>query len=252
MDGLGGTVSAGDRIDAAIRDAEAAVAAGDHFQAERRCAHALRAVVHANAHARAGSLCLAYRECVERKRALAFDAARQLGVFMPSVKGIGQIDVFAGCYVLSPPLVAVAAQTLRERADDAKQPVSILTREPLTRAGLWPVVVSSATRTIRVRVEPPEKLERVPASITFDEPTGPPSLEWFTSVLEAIDREAVGQLQADEPAAWQAEDALELLEVWPESAALIDALARACEQAAEEPVPELPRRRALVDDPHSF
>lgn len=157
----------------------------------------------------------------------------------------------AGCYLLQPPMIGADATRLRDAAFAGGLPVRALAREPLTREGKWPVVAIGDV-IVRAHVDPPVALERVEGVITKDDYPGPAPLEWFDGAIGALGREALGSIDAEEPAQYRVDDLLEILTALPDHAGVVGALRDACEEAKTQPTPTLPRRRPVVDDPYSF
>jgi len=156
-----------------------------------------------------------------------------------------------GCYLVQPPMIGADAARLREAAFAGGLPVRVLAREPLTRDSLWPVVAVGDV-IVRARVAPPTPLDRVESEVTKDSYPGPAPLAWFRGALDTLARSALDRLDPDEPAQHRVDDLLEYLSALPEHDGVIDALSSACAEAQERPAPTLPRRRPVIDDPHSF
>jgi hypothetical protein len=145
------------------------------------------------------------------------------------------------CYLFAPNFIGADARRFRAAANDAGIGVFILTREPTTSNGLWPVV-GVADRVVRIRIEPP----------TDNTPTA----NWFAHAAEALgDQAIVDALKAsnqDDPKPWIVDDFLDRLDACPEHEKFIKALADACDDAINSPIPTRKRRRGIIDDPYSF
>jgi len=79
-----------------------------------------------------------------------------------------------------------------------------------------------------------------------------PAASWFLSAIEALGDAAIAGLSAGDPAAWRVDDLVEFLDALPEHEKLHQRLADECRRALHEPEPRTPRRRGVLDDPHSF
>ena len=156
-----------------------------------------------------------------------------------------------GCYLLTPPMIGADATNLRNAAWAGGLAVRALAREPLTRAGKWPVVAVGDV-IVRTHVDPPAPLERVEGAITKDAHTGPVPLSWFRSALTRLGEVALESIRPEDPAAHRVDDLLEILSALPDEERVITALRNACAQAKTQRAPTLPRRRPVVDDPYSF
>jgi hypothetical protein len=133
-------------------------------------------------------------------------------------------------------------------------PVFVLVREPLTRAGQWPIVGVGRVVT-RARLDPPEPVERIETVMAKDEWRGRVPPEWFEAAAEAVGDRAIADARSvakDDPAAYLVDDLLDRLGCAPEHEKLHQALAEACRRAMREPLPERPRRRGVAPQPYSF
>lgn len=147
----------------------------------------------------------------------------------------------ASCYLFAPSFIGADALRFRSAAHDAGIGVFVLTREPTTAKGLWPIV-AVAQRVVRVRIDPPEN----------DTPT----VNWFAAAAERLGDQAIldarNAADAGDPKPWVVDDFLDRLDACPEHEKFIMALADACHDAIGAPVPRGKRRRGLIDDPYSF
>jgi hypothetical protein len=149
----------------------------------------------------------------------------------------------AGCWLLKPPLVGMDARGVVELGLEKRTPLMVLTREPTTRAGEWPIVgvgtgedgLGVGPRVVRVKVKPPEG--------------GVVTLAWFQATQERLGDEALARVDRSQPPAHQVEDLLELLEAVPDHEKLHQGLEAACRAAAREPMPSFARRRPVIVDP---
>jgi hypothetical protein len=155
-----------------------------------------------------------------------------------------------GCYLVQPPLIGREGRRIRETADKKAVPVCVLTREPLTRSGKWPVVAVGPL-VVRVQVDPPWPVERVERSPSKDADDRLPPAEWFAGASEALGDAAIAKLRHNDHPHYQVDDLLDYLDAHPEHEKLHQALAAACRAAVGTEEPVLPRRRG-IQDPYSF
>lgn len=156
-----------------------------------------------------------------------------------------------GLYLVQPPMIGADARTLRETADRRDVPVLVLAREPMTRAGCWPMV-AVGPQVIRAHVEPPVPLERVDASPTKDRGDLLPEPRWFETAIAALCDTALSVLEPDDPPQHRVDDLLEFVEAHPLGLPLLSALADAARAAIGAPEPRFERRRGGVDEPFGF
>lgn len=238
-------------IDRLMERASRALETMDYFQAERLAAQALARAHRASDFERMARIVLPLQEARRQKRQLAVDSGHRFVVTTP-----WRGSMVPGCYLFQPPLIAADARAFREAADSAQVPVLVITREPLTREGLWPVVAVGGDISIRTRVRPAVPLERVETVITRDRYDGvhfePPPVQWFEAAAEAIGDAAIARLKPEDPAAWRVDDLMEFLDAHPDHEKLHQRLEENCRQAMLEDLPEGRRHRPKVDDPFSF
>lgn len=239
------------QIDRMMERASTALEAMRYFEAERLASTALRRAHAAADFERMARILLPLQEARRQKRQLAVDSGER---FLVSTPWRG--DMMPGCYLFQPPQIGADARAFREGADGDQVPVFVLTREPLTRDGKWPVVAVGGTVSVRTRVAPPWPLERVETRVTKDSVDGvtfgPPPVAWFESASETLGDSAIARLKPEEPAAWRVDDLMEYLDAHPAHEKLHQRLADECRKAALEDLPEGRRHRPVVDDPFSF
>lgn len=235
-------------IDALMEDASRALLAREYFVVVQRCSRALERALGAREFERMARICLPLQEARRQIRQLACDAG------VPRlVRGPDDVPspLRAGCFLLEPPMIGADARALREAGERLRVPLFVLTREPLTRDGRWPVVGVGAV-SVRAKVPPPVPLERVEGRMTkdgFDGVTVPPA--WFEAAAEALGDAATEAAPAAWPAVWRVEALLEGLSAVPEHEKLHQRLAEACVAAMHEPEPAMPRP-SPHDLPYSF
>ena len=147
-----------------------------------------------------------------------------------------------GCYLFAPMLVGADARTFRVFATDLGAGAFVLTREPETSKGLWPIV-GVGERVVRIRTAPPKDPNVIDP-------------EWFAKAHEDLGDQAILDARDDfeqgDPSAWYVDDLLDRIDAVPEHEKFLMELARACRDAVAQPVPTIKRRRALIKDPYSF
>lgn len=235
------------QVDDLMDRASRALAATDYFEAERLCVRALAAARESADFERMARICLPLQEARRQKREQGWDA----GV-VAVLRSAGEIPrpVRPGCYLLQPPLIGRDGRSLRETADRKGVPVSVLTREPLTRTGRWPIVAVGPL-VVRVQVDPPWPVERVETSPSKDDDPRVPPPEWFAGASEALGDAAISSVRRDEHPHHRVDTLMDYLDAHPEHEKLHQALAAACRTAIGTDEPLLPRRRG-IDDPFSF
>lgn len=255
-------------IDEMMERASGALVAAEYFDSEKLCARALRRARAACDFERMARICMPLQEARRQVRQLA-----ETGGVRAVLDGdLGRVVVReAGCYLLQPPLLGVDALGFRESAWRKKVPVFVLTREPTTRAGKWPMVAvaemgwlqggASAMRSVRAMVEPPAGAEvaeeagagaaRRSRGVGTRAPERVPSLEWFTAAGEAIGDAAIAAVDRSLHPAFQADDLMDFLAAIPEHEKLHQRLEEVCREAARVGMPE-GTRRAVGENPWSF
>ena len=238
------------QIDRLMDRASSALETTRYFEAERLAWNALRKAHAASDFERMARIALPLQEARRQKRQLAVDSGARY-IVNTAWRG----DPWPGCYLYQPPLIAADARAFRETADRAQIPVLVVTREPLTREGKWPVV-AVGTVSARARVDPPAPLERLDTGITRDRYNGssfdPPTVQWFEMAAEAMGDAAIARLKPEDPAAWRVDDLMEFLDAHPDHEKLHQRLADECRKAMTEPLPEERRHRPVADDPYCF
>lgn len=220
-------------IDETMEKASQALATMDYFEADRLCSRALDRSWGLKDYERMARICLPLQEARRQIRQLAADA-RRVFVLSSQLPRSGPLE--PGCYLLEPPLLGIDGHTLRGVAHGKRVPALVLTREPLTRKGTWPIVAVGTGPTtpisIRVYVQPLESL---------------PTPEWFLDVLEKLGDQAIANVKPG-PAIFRVEDYLHALDALPEHEKLMQALEAACRLAIIEPNPIKFRRTGFHDD----
>jgi hypothetical protein len=247
-------------IDRTMERASKALEKTDYFLAERLALDALRRAHDAGDYQRMSRIVLPLQEARRQKRQLATDHAGAAALIIADARFLDADPPLAGCFLFQPPLIGADGRTYRETADAAEVPAFILTREPMTRDGLWPVVAVGAI-ALRTKVPPPSDpappwpARRLETGMTRDDvrpETHTIPIAWFESAAEALGDAAIARLQPADPAAWQVADLMEFLEAHPDHEKLHQRLEEACNRAIHETAPEGVRRRPVNDDPYGF
>jgi len=220
-------------IDETMEKASHALTTMDYFEAERLCSRALDRAWGMKDYERMARICMPLQEARRQLRQLAADT-RRVFTLSSQLPRTGPLE--SGCYLLEPPLLGIDGHTLRSLGQGKRTPILVLTREPLTRKGTWPIVAVGTGPTtpisIRVYVEPL---------------AGPPTSEWFLEVLEKLGDQALANVKPG-PAVFRLEDYLHALDALPEHEKLMQALEAACRLAVVEPNPVKFRRTGFHDD----
>lgn len=122
----------------------------------------------------------------------------------------------SGCYVVKAPNVAADARRIRLSALEQEVAVLSFACEPMTKAGLQPVVVL-ASSVLRTRVRPAKKM----------------TVSWCLEVIDALSEEALISIDRTRPIERQVEVMLDLLDALPESESLHQELAALASEAAK-------------------
>lgn len=240
-------------IDDLMEQASAALLEADYFRTEKLCKKALLQSRRANDFERMSRVILPLQEARRQRRHEACDSG--LRFILTTMPASGR-DLAPGIYLVQPPLVGMNGRTIRELADAAGIPIVVVCREPMTRAGQWPIVAVTAggvpaVRSYRIRIAPPEGVEPRDTGMTKDIVTETPDAAWFLAASEALGDDAIAKIDPALPPAWRVDDLLEALDAMPDHEKLHQALAAACRDAMAVPPPVQPRRRG-ADNPFSF
>jgi hypothetical protein len=249
--------AAGKAIDDLMEQASEALALTHYFEAERIAAKALDRACAALDFERMARICMPLQEARRQKRHEATDGGITFALRTLPTRG-GELA--QGCYLLTPPLIGIEGQTLRNMLDRKKIPALVVCKEPTTSSGKWPLVGVSGTDreslVIRVQVPPPEGFENLtsngPSNGPGDGLRPGPSPRWFLASLEAMGDAAIAKVDPKLPPDYRALDLYEYLKAVPDHEKLHQALEAACREAAVAGPSPRPRRRAVIDDPFSF
>ena len=238
-------------IDKLMDEATRALMRGSYLLSSNMCLNALRLARQKNDFERMSQIVLPLQECNRYLRQDALEAAE-----VRVVTGAEDLreEITPGCYLFAPMLVGADARQFRAAANDAGIGVFVLTREPRTSKGLWPMV-GVGERVVRVRIDPPENT--VPADgLLGDRIEGAIDPGWFSTAGEAIGDQAIEDARAaaepGDPPAWVVDDFLDRLDACPEHEKFLQELGDACRASINAPEPTEQRRRGLIDDPRGF
>ena len=238
-------------IDESMEKASIALVATDYFEAERLCLRALATARAAGDFERMARICLPLLEARRQKRQAAESSGRIIVIGDSPVRFTPREPA---CFLFRPPLIAVEARAFHEQADRKRVPAFVLCREPMTRAGKWPIAAVGESRlvgmtTVRAQVDPPAGVTFTGEGSTRDNSMDAPSLEWFCAAGEALGDSAIAAVNPKLPAAFRVEHLLAAVDAVPHHEKLHQRLEDTCRSAAVEPPPvtTLPREWAELD-----
>jgi hypothetical protein len=243
----------GEKIDRIMEDASKALTGRRYFEAERLCVEAMEAAHTAADYERMARICLPLQESRRLKRQLASDAGN---FFVMDDQLPKPQSLQAGCYLVRPPRVGLDGRMLREMADQQEVPVIVVTREPTTRLGQWPVVALGPV-TIRAYVDPPvpqpkkkgkEKLAVATRHEADSPETAIPPVEWFLAACEALGDAAIDSVDPARPPAARVEEFWLRVQAHPDHEKLHQRLADACMDALRAGPAAMPREIDELDE----
>jgi hypothetical protein len=237
-------------VDRLMERASRALEAMRYFEAERLCLQAIRKSYSVFDYEVMSRILLPLQEARRQKRQLASEMGSVVRV---SELRMAEGDAMPGCYLFQPPLIGADARGFRERADSRGVATFVLTREPMSLDGKWPIVSVGATTSVRTKVDPPWPVLRVEGVPTRDDSPGREiPMAWLEAAAEALGDAAIAKVDPEEHPVWRVADLLEALDALPVHEKLHQALEQACREAAIAPAPDLRRSRRLLDDPFTF
>ncbi len=189
-------------------------------------------------------------ETLRNSRAVIREMALEAGA-VSVINRIAQLQETpqSGCVLVTPPLVGAEGRGYRDDAWTRQIAVLLVTREPRTKAGLWPVV-AVGEGSHRGYVQPPPGVREVPATVCRDEMSSLPEPDWFLSASKAIGEAVLKKTAELEHPSWRVEDLLNAVLAHPDDEAIHDALAEAALEAARTEEPE--GTRPDSSDPFCF
>ncbi len=214
--------------------AGAALESTDYPAAERLAQEALELAQRSRDYSRMSRIVMPLEEARRQKRLIAADAGVQGVLTEPPGEGWA---VAPGVWIVAPPLVGADARELRRIADEQGVCSLILTREPETRAGEWPIVVIGRT-TVRAYIEPPRSKRgrsgakpEVPADVS---PDIIPDAAWSLAAAEALGDAAIETVDPAKPASVRVDLLVDLVATLRDHDKLHQALAAACLEALRD------------------
>lgn len=234
----GRTKSAASKSDRLMDEASSALAQSRYCEAERLCVEALHGAHEALDYERMARILLPLQEARRLRRQAASDVkkAHRLASYADLEALLTGSKVIApGCVLLEPPLVGADGRELRERAISEGAAVFVVVREPVTRAGEWPIVAVGPV-TVRTRLEPPRKVD----------------VAWMLRAGEALGDAALARVDPRDNVTNRVERLIELLAAVVDHEKLHEALRAACESAHHEILAnpkKSPRGKARAAEP---
>jgi len=241
LEGFGSAADRAARLDALMDRASVALVRTDYFQAVELCTTALRRALTQFDYERASRICLPLQEARRQVRQLAADAGAGGARFVVSRESELPKPLAPGCYLVQPPLIGAEGRQLLETLSASRIPAIVVTREPMTRDGRWPLVAVGAS-IVRTKVDPPAGVRAQAGCVTRDAWDGPPDVAWFEHAGEALGDAAIASVRSTEHAELVRELA-GLLEASPDHEKLHQRLSEACRAAAAAglgPMPDPP------------
>ena len=243
------------RIDQLMERASEALVQRRYFECERHCSEALGLAHQEPDYERMARICLPLQECRRLKRGMAADSRN---IFVVDDQLPNPEKLQPGCYLIRPPRVGLDGRLLREMADKKEEPVIIVTREPTTRLGLWPIVALGPI-TVRTRVRPPESAHASGKTKRAKKPPVPsimpggvedllPPVEWFLAACEQLGDAAIASVDPARPAFARVEDLLLRLGAISDHEKLHQRLAEVCMEAHRAGPLERKSRAALLGE----
>ena len=230
-------------VDDLMQKASKALLDTSYFEAERLCCEAVMVARRANDFERMSRIVLPLQEARRQNRHLAMDSGYCVSISeLPKTAEA----LHAGCYLLRPPLIGAQARELRALLDGACIPAVVLTREPRTSQGKWPIVAVAIDRSFRTQVAVPRTGDAEVAE------NAAPEAGWFMQAIELLGDVAIAKLKESDPAVFRVDDLWEAMVALPEHEKLHQRFALECVKAMHEPTPERLRRRGIFEDLSTF
>lgn len=220
-----------------MEEASRAILSTAYFDAETLCLKAMSRARASSDFDMMARIAMPLQEARRQRRHEAIDAGR-----VTTLRDLTLRDSGPGCFLLEPPLVGADARVVRDLLFRRHVPALVLTREPVTSKGRWPIVGVGIGQfqpvVARVQVAPP--------------PGDTPTPDWLLAAQEALGDAAILKVKPEWPADHRVDDMWEYLEAVPDHEKLSQAFAATCREAAAMPQRSAPRRRSPFDDPFSF
>ncbi len=241
-----------------MEQASTALASMEYFRAESASLRALDAARRLGDFELMARIVLPLQEARRQKRQLAMDSG--VRVILDAVPRRWN-ELRAGYYLIQPPLLGIDARTIRETADRRQIPMLVLCREPMTRAGKWPIVGVSGVRettptptgmvTVRAQVDPPAGTLVTEGTKTRDQGTIVPDAAWFEAAAEALGDAAIARLDPKDHPHHRVDELIEYLDAFPDHEKMHQRLALECkasvgvEPPTEQRTPKSPVKRTF-------
>jgi hypothetical protein len=207
---------AAEKIDGLMERASESLVKGRYFECERESSRALELAHSAREWDRMARILMPLEEARRQKRLEAADTgAVHVASDIDELQRVEKIE--PGCWLLEPMLVAAHAREFRDRADEQGSPVLVITREPETQLGQWPIAALGPV-VVRTKVAPPEKL----------------APEWFLAAAESLGEEAIESVEPDLEAETRINRLMDRLGALRDHDELHQAIAQACRDALHE------------------
>lgn len=213
-----------EKIDGLMERASEALSQTDYFTCEQLSQQALEKALRISDWSRMRRILMPLEEARRQKRLAALDAGK---VTLLEELPEGDLAIAPGCWLVEPPLTGADGREIRHLADERQIPILLLTREPKTQLGKWPIVVVGPV-TIRTYVSPPK---------------GRPDAAWFVATSEALGDAAIQAVNPEAPAATRVNALFEALGSVRDHDKLHQALAAACDDALREERKTAPPQR---------
>jgi len=129
--------------------------------------------------------------------------------------------ISTGRYLVEPPLVGADARRLIQSGRDNQVAIAVVCREPLTQAGLVPIVAIAPGTTIRVQIEAPSNERK-------------PTTAWFKGAMESLGEAALESIDPTKSVDRRIDAFLGTIDAIPDHEELYVALSEACREAHEQ------------------
>jgi len=203
------------RIDALMERASAALQRTDYFASEFAAEDALRLAHAEHDYSAMARILLPLQEARRQRNLQAVD--ENVIIILEECIPVAEVALEPGCWLICPPCVGMDGRNLRDRSLDERVPMLIVTREPLTMSGVWPLV-AVGPRIVRIKAKPSKDL----------------TPGWFVDATEALADEILVSVNNEDPAWERVDDLMEALSSVPDSEKLHQALRDACRCASHD------------------
>lgn len=203
------------KIDELMEQASAALVRTAYFETERLALKALLMAREAKEWELMARILLPLQEARRQRLQQALDTGTMVIVEDPITE---DMKVSPGCYIVGPPQVGADARRLRLLGLQQEVPLAVVCCEPMTRAGLCPIVAIAPGVTVRTKIRPPKNPDC-------------PELAWFTGALEALGDAAIQSVDSGIEIDRRIDALLIRLDALPEHELLHQALELLCREA---------------------